>query len=70
MTASYIHERGDGVKVEYRRRHSPIGILDIEHRELRADGRPHNGFWYRVSDAHMLSLQRTGTDILDLMGPL
>lgn len=64
-----IHERPDGVKVEYRRLFHRPGILDLEHRELKKDGTPHDGNWYTVTDAHLAMLDRQQAPVLDLLDP-
>lgn len=64
---TYIRECGDGMLVEYRRHpHDPV-ILHLEHRLLRRDGTPHDERWYPVRDAHLLGLQLSGSDIVDLL---
>lgn len=43
--------------VEYRRRFGRPSILDLENRELKADGTPHSDEWFTVTDLHLRNLQ-------------
>ncbi len=65
---TYIHERCDGALVEYRRFPYDPAILFLEGRVLRPDGTPHDDRWFAVSDAESLRLQRSGSDIVELLG--
>lgn len=64
---TYILERPDGVKIEYRRFPWHDTVLHMEHRELRRDGTPHDDTWYRVTDSHLLWIQLQGSDIVRLL---
>lgn len=64
-----IRELDDGRKIEYRRLRIRPCILDLECRELRRDGHPYNEQWYPVSDAHLLSLNHTASDVLEFLDP-
>lgn len=68
MPNTYIHERVDGKLVEYRRYPYEPDILHMEGRVLRPDGTPHDEQWFRVTDVELLWLQRTGSDIVELLG--
>ena len=58
---TYILTRFDGVKIEYRRAAEGGDIvLNLEHRELKPDGTPHDDQWYSVSDSHLLWMQHHG----------
>jgi hypothetical protein len=63
---TYIHEEGDGAKVEYRRFPYDRMILHLQARPLRRDGNPQDERWHAVSDAELLHLQMDGSDIVDL----
>jgi hypothetical protein len=67
---TYIHERADGALVECRRVNTRPGILDLEARVLRPDGRPYDGRWWPVSDSGLLRLQEAGSDIVALLAAL
>lgn len=60
-----IHEATDGKLVEYRRFPYDPTILFLEARELRRDGTPYDDRWYLVTDAGLLNLQLSGSDIVD-----
>lgn len=45
--------------VEYRRAFGRPQILDLEHRELKADGTANGDEWFTVSDTHLRDLHRT-----------
>ena len=64
-----IHERADGGKIEYRLAdESPFGVFDLEYRRLRReDGTPYKDFWHPVGDKQLVKLQKSGTDIIDML---
>lgn len=58
--ARTLYRDGDRLPpVEYRRVFEQPTVLDLEHRELKPDGIPHNDTWYRVTDSHLLHMQQT-----------
>lgn len=65
LTETYIHESPDGNLVEYRRHPDPA--IYMQHRLLQRDGHPHDDGWWPVSDSHLLNLQMSGSDIVDIM---
>src|SRR5262245_2913300 len=69
MSETYLHERKDGTKVEYRRAKAPAGILALECRELERAGYPRSAQGFPVSGPALLALQPQGTDIPDLLDP-
>lgn len=58
VTVSYRWEAGP--TVEYRRHPYHPTVLHLECRALREDGTPHDERWFRVTDSHLLNLQRAG----------
>lgn len=65
---TYLYEQGDGKLLEYRRHPYDPEILHLQGRVLRPDGTPYDDQWFRVTDAELLWLQRTGSDIVEILG--
>jgi hypothetical protein len=67
MSATYIHEAGDGRLIEYRLGPRHPCVLFVEHRLLRPGGTPYDERWYPLPDAHLSAIQREGSDIIELL---